>query len=208
MEPLLLLDFDRTLFRTDYCWQDFAAALAQAANKPDDTYVSSYESFLKDEGRLQMIDYNKILGQTGVAKEVIWQNLQKIAAGKDYLFDDARQLLGQRKKLEEKFELAILTFGQEQYQRLKLNLVPEIADLPQFIIQTLKTDFISSKFAGRRGVLVDDKFGQQLPDGWVEIHIDRQENYVAPVQLDDNIYRVTSLMDVEVLANVIYKGNF
>lgn len=195
MKPLLLLDLDRTLFKTDDYWQDFAVALALAAGKPKTTYLQSYSHFLAGEGRLQLIDYQALLAEAGVRHDEVVRSVMKVTAGKQYLYEDAKKLLEQRAVLEISYEVAVLTYGEAQYQQIKLDLVPEIADLPHFITQRLKTDFIAKQFIDRQGVLIDDKPDQDLPKGWTEVHINRQDGYDIPHKVSESVYEVYLLTD-------------
>lgn len=196
MKPLILLDLDRTLFKTDDYWQDFAVALARAAGKPENAYIGGYDDFLVGEGRLQMINYEKIMAVTGAKHEDIRVNLAKTSANKQYLYDDAINLLSQLENLEQQYDIAIITFGENRYQNLKISLVPEIANIPKHIIQIYKNAYIAENFARRQGMLVDDKFGQDLPSGWAEVHLSRQHNYGYPVTIEPSVYEITSLNDV------------
>lgn len=193
MKPLILLDFDRTLFRTDDYWQDFAMALAKSTGKPENYYANDYYVSLEGEGRLQMIDYGKILALTGAKHQQIKRNLAEIAGKKQLLFADA---LGMLRNIQNSYDVAIVTFGENRYQSLKISLVPEIAGIPTYIIQMLKNEFIVNNFAGRQGMLVDDKFGQDLPPGWTEVYLDRQANCQNPVTISDAVYKISTLDDV------------
>lgn len=195
MKPLILLDFDRTLFKTEDYWQDFALALARASGQPDGYFMSAYDSFLQGEGRLQMVNYDQILAVTGVSEQHIADELARIAAGKSYLYNDGLRLLEDLQKIPE-YEVEIVTFGDDRYQSLKIGLVPEIQNLPINIIQSLKNRFIEAKYVGRRGMLVDDKPEQNLPTGWAEITLNKQANRQNPVNISDGIYEISTLDDV------------
>jgi len=96
------------------------------------------------------------------------------------------------------YDVAILTFGQEAFQLLKIEHEPKLNDMPAYITQELKSKYIAAHFSDRpSGVLVDDKPNQGLPSGWTEIHIDRAAKvYETPQRKGDNIIRITSLDDV------------
>lgn len=196
IKPYLLLDLDRTLFKTDEYWQDFAKALARSLGVPDGTYSGGYDEFLVGEGRLQMVDYSKILAATGAKHDIIRKNLTEICAKNQYLYDDAQRLLSNLGTLQQVYEVQIITFGENDYQNLKLSLLPELKNIPKHIIQELKTDYISTHFNGGVGMLVDDKYGQDLPAGWAEIHLKRQQKYEKPATLESSVYEITSLDDV------------
>ena len=196
-KPLLLIDFDSTLFRTGEFWKDIAVAMARATGKPDETYVNQYHRFTMGEGRLQLLDYDLLLATIGTDDATLTQHLQNITAGKNYLFDDAKQLLDHQDILGEQYDIGILTFGQPYYQLKKLALVPQIKHFPVHITQTYKADYIKATFNTKNGVLVDDKPGQMLPSGWIEVHVDRLTvTMYPPRQLSPNTFQITSLANL------------
>lgn len=195
MKKLVLIDFDFTLFKSFDFWQDFSVALAQASGKDLATYSNGYEEFVRGEGRLRLVDYDLILEHAGVTLEQVSEHFARISANKDYLYEDARQLLTELRNMPD-YEVEILTFGEERFQRFKLKLVPEVAGYRHNIIQKLKTNFIAETFLGRQGVLIDDKPDQQLPEGWTEIHINRKAQTThEPLQLSEHIWQITNLAD-------------
>jgi len=197
MKPLLLLDLDSTLFKTTDFWNDFSVVFAQLSGQPAGKYINHYLDIATGEGRLKTIDYSTLLANAHVTAESVRVAMQKQATN-NYIFDDARTLIKKLPQIQNIYDIAILTFGQPLFQTLKIEHAPEIADIPVYITQQLKNAFIKQHFMDRpHGVLVDDKFGQELPLGWLEIHIDRTaKSYEAPERKGDDIVRITNLGDV------------
>lgn len=198
MKPLLLLDFDSTLFKTTDFWDDFAVVFARVSGEPESKYVNHYFDMTSGEGRLRGINYDKLLSDAHIAEKSVRRAAKKQMVHKSYIFDDAQALIDKLPLVRQTYDVAILTFGQPPFQNLKIEHTPEITGIPVYITQELKTEYIQQHFFDRSyGVLVDDKFGQQLPAGWLELHIDRTaKQYQSPRRLGDNIVRITSLDDV------------
>jgi hypothetical protein len=200
VKPLLLLDLDNTLLKMSDFWGDFAIALARAIDKPDITFLDDYDAFTFGEGKLRITDYDRMLSNMNVTDQAVRAHLTQISENKSYLFDDAIGLLGQLVVIQEKYEVMILTFGQESFQQLKLDYSPELTGLPAHIIQDTKAKYIRQTFVDRTGVLVDDKAGQELPAGWTELHIDRTvAGYQTPVGEAPGVIKITDLSDVQKL---------
>ncbi len=197
MKPLLLLDLDNTMFRTADFWSDFAVALARAINKPDITFLEDYDAFTIGEGKLRFTDYDRILSNVNITDDQVREYLLPLVVGKSFLFDDAIALLSELPLIVQNYEVRIVTFGQQSFQQLKLDFAPELKDIEADIIQDVKARYISTVFANRTGVLVDDKPKQELPPGWTELHIDRTlAEYSPPIGEATGIIKITSLADV------------
>ena len=170
MKPLLLLDFDTTLFKTNEFWNDFAVVFAKVSGKPEDTYVNHYADFTSGVGQSRKIDYDSLLAHAHIAAEPVRQATKDQLGQKSYIFDDARILIKELPHIQKSYDVAVLTFGQVAFQNLKIEHAPEIASIPIHITQQLKNNYIKQNFMDRPGgVLVDDKPDQELPSGWIEI---------------------------------------
>lgn len=198
MKPLLLIDFDTTLFKTTDFWNDFAVIFAEASGQPANKYVNHYTDLAVGEGRRMSIDYDALLVDAHVAAEPIRLAAKEQLVQKSYIFEDALTLLAQLSQIKQNYDVAILTFGQVAFQNLKIEHAPELTGIPIHITEQLKNEYISQYFSDRPGgALVDDKPGQELPDGWLEIHIDRNTSqYASPVWETQTIVTITSLNDV------------
>lgn len=194
---MLLIDLDHTLFRTGTVfWQDFALAFARAAGEPDDMLLDGYEAYTVGEGRLRHTDYQRMLSDYSIANDDVIRELDEISAGKNYLHADALELLDRLTVLKARYDVAVLTFGDPDFQSLKLRLVPELDQIPRYIVQELKADFIAREFYDRVGILIDDKPDQHLPPGWREVHIDRLNPDAPVVPPADGTLRITDLRDL------------
>ena len=205
MKPLLLLDLDGTLFKTYDFWQDFCFALSDATGKNPKEFKHSYEHYSLGSGKTLYIDFNTLMEDTNIERQKILDALKNISRNKSYLFDDAKILLKALPQLQDRFDVAILTFGQTFFQQLKLDYTPEIKQYPAYITDQLKTEYIKENFANRpSGVLVDDKPDQNLPNSWTEINVDRRaSNHLQPEEINDGIFRITQLDDAIALLHKI-----
>lgn len=198
MKPLLLIDFDTTLFKTMDFWHDFAREFAKSCGRPEEYYLNNYNDFTAGSGRSRLIDFDAMIASINVSESKLMADLRLRLQHKDYLYDDARDLLNHLDDLRNSHDIAILTFGQQTYQQLKIDHVPEISNLQVYITQQLKNEYIKSQFSDRPGgLLVDDKPDQQLPSGWIEVHLERfAQSQLSPKKISEGVFEIYSLMDV------------
>lgn len=157
-----------------------------------------YEQFTVGEGLLRTVNYSGMLSNAGLTNEQVSVALANELGSKSYLFDDAVGLLAMLETVKENYDIEILTFGQAEFQQLKISREPLLKNIPVNVTLEPKALFIAKTFAAQtNGVLVDDKPGQHLPANWLEIHIDRTATtYEKPQDIGEGIIRITSLDDV------------
>jgi hypothetical protein len=196
MKPLLLLDLDTTLLKTYVFWQDFLDVFVLSSGLSKNRYLRS--NMQKDAHLRDSIDYELLITDFNYSNNVIKNKVMQIMRLKSYLFDDARSFLEHLQNLSSSFDVAILTYGQNHFQQLKINHTPELLRIKTYITRQSKSEYIKENFSERpRGVLIDDKPDQKLPDNWIEIHIDRsQKVYNTPVKVRKNCWRITNLKDI------------
>lgn len=196
-KPLLLVDFDRTLFDTsafvDWLWQAMEQVYGIDAAKEKERakefyiYSASWYDYL-------FFDHLRAIPQLSSSdlSEFI-KRMQALPGTPDFLFPDGREILG---RCDE-----IVTFGNEPYQQFKLGFCPELASIPTRIIQTAKAQYITANYH-QSVVLVDDKhLEDELPEWVVFILIDRSEE--TPVRRHrDNFYSVNSLTELKHIVTV------
>jgi hypothetical protein len=198
MKPLLLLDFDSTLFRTLDFWQDFSEIFSMLKHVPAEQLQGHYFDYTVGDGLLRTVDYDAMLADAKLTKGQVQEAVESKLRGKSYLYDDAKQLVAVLQELSKQYDVGILTFGQKDFQQLKIEHEPTLNGIPTFITLELKARYIAANFeAHPSGVLVDDKPGQSLPSGWLEVHIDRTaKHYEKPDHKEVGVIRITSLSDV------------
>lgn len=92
-------------------------------------------------------------------------------------------------------DVRILTFGDGEYQRFKINSCPLLrsSDLGIHVVNEPKATFLKRDFHAVPGVLVDDKYPLNLPAGWVHIWINRSDLIKAPVLKKGSIVMISDL---------------
>lgn len=161
------LDLDRTLFQTEgasrMLWQQIAhfnrkIKLEAELARQDTFYVST------DETNRYYYDFTAHLRAAGLESGEVYPMLRGSPLADDrLLFPGAAQLVDW---LKPRADVAILTYGADDYQRLKAALCPALARVP---VHTL----IGDKLAWLEGkgplAMVDDKplveVGRTLPSG-------------------------------------------
>lgn len=172
-KPLLLLDLDRTLLDTDR-FTDLVArqvfTLTGTRHNPRHYHNGdgcNYEAFTA------AMETPPCLFEQAVRRAAKTSLLT-------LLYPDVWPLLSRPGRVADtSIDIAILTFGNTQYQKLKISSLPPLTPLPAHITQEPKRDYIARNFPNRAGWLVDDKPNQNLPDGWGEIHLDRGDRQLV-----------------------------
>lgn len=189
MKPTLLLDFDRTLFNTNKFYEAVWEELSQKYGVRPEAEIARAQEFYTYVDDFHDYDFFAHLAslQIGPAEEVA-RELSRSLDGTDYLYPDAREAL----LLGDRYELSILTFGNEPYQRFKLSFCPELKEIPTNITLMRKGDYIAQHNAGHDVTIVDDKqLINTLPQGVRFVHLDRQQ--FEPVLHHDTYISISSL---------------
>lgn len=182
---LILFDFDHTLFRTGTVfWADLCEAISRVGNADIEAILADYDTFSTGAGRLRRTEYLRLLAHYQVDENAVAAAVRAIAMDRDYLHADARDLLANIDRIRRDRDIEILTFGDPALQRLKLSLVPEVATIPAHVVGELKAGFIARTWPDRTGMLVDDRPDQNLPIGWRECLIDRNDIYEPSIPAD------------------------
>jgi hypothetical protein len=193
MKPVIFLDFDRTLFDTDLFWIDFAECLAVVIGISPAQILNAYTDYVTTTNLTSYIFYEDYIKQHNINHKLVQESVDKMLKNKQYLFEDAIELLDGSNNLQRECEVAVLTYGQELFQNLKISLCKELKNLTSYITLLPKTEFIDYYMPNRFGLLVDDKLGQNLPNGWVEVHIDRNSHNSKARLFNKDIYEIYDL---------------
>lgn len=209
MKPVILLDFDRTLFDTDAFWQDFAGCLAEVTGLRQSAIANNYEDYCRGQGndKLRYVDLDGFISEYGISFENIVSQVDKDFNLQDYLFADAAIAYGLFESHQDNFDFAVLSFGQEKFQNLKISRCNLPKDIPVYITQQAKTDFINYYLSDRHGALIDDKLGQDLPRKWTEVHINRSNKLTGPAKIGKNLYQISNLAQVPELLQKLFIDN-
>jgi len=65
--------------------------------------------------------------------------------------------------------------------------------LPIHVIKQSKKDFIKDHFKDTKGILIDDRYPQDLPNGWTHIWLDRSMLSKTPKVVKKDVIRLSSL---------------
>lgn len=186
----IFIDFDETLFdwRKYRTWlDDFVATEFGDLKKGE--FFDRYEEFRSDNNVYKHTEHvAEILGvEWPVFKCAVEAKLSNAGQSVHFCFDDAHDfitLLGSR----EGIEVALLTFGEEEFQRFKINLCPVTASLSAHIVSEPKADFLKVNFGGEtKGFLLDDKTPLNLPDNWEHVWINRRGHKLDLAEHDHEV---------------------
>ena len=149
--PLLLVDLDRTLFDTDafvaglwHCMQELYALDAS-------TELARISEFFRYSGELYEYDFFSHLADATneeLEDRAVIEAAVPYLAGR-FLYGDVTPELIQRID-------AIVTFGNERFQQLKIAMCPELSVVPVHFVQEPKGGYLKRTF-DRRFIMVDDK---------------------------------------------------
>jgi hypothetical protein len=192
MKPLVLLDLDRTLFDTDTFYHDFNEWILKGDS------LNNYITCVDGNDLYRYTDFEQILLNTNFTPDIVYKTIKSKSKSKNYLFNDATKFLINMHEHKANYDFAILSFGQERFQKIKIKLCPLLLAIDPIIKLAPKKITISNYFNNRTGLLIDDKKGQGLPRGWLEVHIDRT-NYLKSPESKNNCIEISSLEQLETL---------
>lgn len=180
--PILFVDFDRTLFDSTRFSEAIGQVLQKLYGINQEEFIAKQSDFFTYHDEHYDYDfYAHAHDMTGETPERIRAILKTELGSASFLFDDYKEL---RKWQRAGYTVRILTFGNEAFQRLKLEYAKAISDVPGDIIQEQKRDFIAREHPDGHGWLVDDKPDQKLPKGFVEITLDRKAQLPKAIQTE------------------------
>lgn len=193
MKTTLLLDFDRTLFNTNKFYEAVWRVLAARYGVDPDVEITRAQDFYTYVDDFHDYDFFAHIDALRIgSKAEVSTVLKAELMGIDFLYPDAQDAL----RLKHRYELSILTFGNEPYQRFKLGFCPELQDVPTRITLMRKGDYIRGHNAGQEVTIVDDKqLVGTLPEHVRFIHLDRQQ--FEPVLHHDTHTSISSLSYLE-----------
>ena len=192
----LFLDFDETLFNhqamlewMDVVWQD---RYGVAAGLFADT-INEYHNHVGDGHRLYK--HREHFELSGKPWLEVSAEISKLIGdqNQDFCYPEVHKVI--KKLTVEHKDLAILTFGDVEYQNYKIShcRVLRALKLPVHVVMEPKRLFLEREFAAQTGVLVDDKHPLNLPNGWTHIWINRELSLKSPTELSDGVWQISSL---------------
>lgn len=209
MKYKLLLDFDRTLFDTHNFWIDLDILLFKKYGLPPDWLKENYPKFVLSKYDQQMVVFQLLANQSRVPEAELAMSITEMIKNKpdNYLFFDAVDILSDLNQFAHGYEVEILTFGDNQFQAIKTDPGELIRKIPIRIISEPKSEYIKREFSDYRGILIDDKPDQQLPEGWLEINLLRSNQSLNDIyEQSKNVYVINNLHQAQpIITN--YKNN-
>ena len=128
-----------------------------------------------------------------------WQQLSKLVTETlnlqqlDFCYPDAHTLL--KKLVSSGSEVQILTFGDDEYQRFKINTCQFMQShhIPIQVVNETKADYLAQHYNHAKGTLIDDKHPLNLPNNWHHIWINRKVKLAEPKRLTAREIQISSL---------------
>lgn len=165
MKLSIFLDLDRTLYRTDLgtqlIWQEVERLNEAVSAQEEQARLSDF--YLQNDD-LYAYDFSSHLRAIGLDVERVYQQLESSDFADGRLeYEGAQDLV---KWIQARGEAKVLTYGVDDFQRLKARLCPSLRGVD--IITTLKPKGKFFREADLRGRvwMVDDKLiGGELPEG-------------------------------------------
>lgn len=194
MSLKIFLDLDRTLYKTDLgtqlIWQEIARRFPGINDRRE---LGRQNEFYVFDGDSYAYDMRAHLTSLGLDADRVMDYLSRseIADGR-LEYEGANELVSWAREVG---EVAILTYGYDDYQRMKASLCPSINGVE--IITTLKPKGDFFKTIQGEAWLVDDKpIGDELPEHvrFVQL-LHSDEGEVSPDE-SSPWYRVDSLRAV------------
>lgn len=156
---IVYLDLDRTLFKTadmDTVWEYIGNVYPEATEAFD-----SAENYFHYVGEQYYYDMSAHLASLGLNPEEVYA-----AVANSDLADGRLQAEGSKELIEtlvgDGYEVQVLTFGSDDYQRFKASLCPALREVP--IVTTLRAKSEVLEELGIECWLVDDRpLGDELP---------------------------------------------
>lgn len=172
---VLFLDLDRTLLDTPHFMQSLWREIAKAYNAGLEHQMAQVPHWYRAVGDYHYYDLRMHLQEgMGLDPDAVLAKITLALQKEDFLYPDASELAAWLERAD--YEVRVLTFGPPWVQQFKISLVPAIAKLPCDMILEAKKAFIAREYAGRQGLLVDDKRNPGLPDGFTEVWLNRDSD--------------------------------
>lgn len=161
MEPTFYIDLDRTAFRTEMAGELYAAlaqlypgndAIARGYEQRDAYYVLS-DNHDGDGDRLYHHDLAAQLHSAGIDSADAFEKLVPLLGDGRFEYPGLGTLVAAARA---RGAVKVLTYGTDDYQRLKAALCPSLAGVPVVTVLQPKSDYLN-KHTGPNDWMLDDK---------------------------------------------------
>jgi hypothetical protein len=189
--PIIFVDFDRTLFQTDalfpLLWDTVGELYPQADIQTAKNEVGKWYEIIEGDYKHYLFPQH-LLHVTGAnfdqAEPLLLERLSK----HDFTYPDVGVINHWPAK---GYDVRILTFGGEPFQKFKLKLTPQFIE-PRDIILEPKGTFLAHHYPDAAGFMVDDKRNPGMPATIKEVWLNRQGKTA-----EDAIITISSLEQLE-----------
>lgn len=178
-EHLVLVDLDETLFDTVRFKSLIGEYLSDSFGIDRDRYKETYSDFQPEAGLYDFWSHLEFL--TSRTRKELYDSFVEYVHNSEIplLHSDAGEFLDANNEKD----LAILTFGMDDFQNLKIDQIPRLSEYPRLVIQTSKSEFLDNNMTPTdQGIgfspVSEDKFYEKI---WV---IDDRVDMFATVDID------------------------
>ena len=198
---VIYIDFDRTLYDSGRFSDDLWALIGRQAGIDPSQVAESVAKFETHE-TLGGYDYEAHIRAFGLDPAQMWAKLAQLLDAYDYLYDDSARFV--QSLLGSGYRPRILSFGNYKFQAAKIAPTLDVLagttghELGYDIVMRRKREHLIEYHPGEHGVLIDDKPGQELPEGFTEITLDRPRG-LAEVVREGPAYVASDLAQVRAL---------
>lgn len=186
MSLVVYLDLDRTLYNTDRGGKLIWAEIGQAYRYIDTSHEHAIQKryyVYQSDGNAYAYDFGAHVDALGLRREEVYAMLRSSVIADGRLeYAGVGELVSW---ISERGEAKVLTYGVDDYQRLKASLCPSLGDIE--VITTLgdKGDYLADK--GDVWLIDDKRIGGRLPENITFIQINHDDS-----RSDDHVNRPTA----------------
>lgn len=211
LETVYFTDLDRTLFDTDAYYPVLRSTICATEGVDCEMYEKEFLAYLSASTKPgSSFDYLEAV--QGVPKKKLYARLEKSLGDRSFLFPDSLAFLKRHNNSTEK--VIILTYGEEEFQRFKVEREPELAQLPCIVVQENKANWFSRmlahgeldfeigglKVVAQKAIFIDDSpehfVKTTVHPGLSQVLIQRSSEQNKPVEIDFPVNTIQSLDEI------------
>ena len=176
MKKMLYIDFDETLF-DHRGYVAFVSGLL-AGEEDISRYTSTFDDYHDVQDTVRMLRLYRHRDHIADALGYEWGHYSNSVRSavmqnkQDFCYPEVHEFLEYIDTLGD-VDVALLTYGDPEYQLYKISLCEHTKRLPVTVVQEPKADYIARYHTADHGVLLDDKAPQRLSGSWQHIWVNR-----------------------------------
>lgn len=169
---ILYFDLDRTLLDTNLFNETLWALIEERYGIDAEQQWKRAPEFFVYDRQLYSYEFFDHLKDLSLDNDEVATWLLAELRKRKLLYEDARPALDWA---NHSYEVRILTYGGNRYQRFKIDACPQLADIPVDIVLAPKAEFFSTHTDP--AILVDDKpIAAELPGHVIFVHLERTQS--------------------------------